>query len=81
MDKEVAEIKAEHFETLKGREVIILARSDYGWDVEHWVPDGVWPNCSYDNANEAAARVLQCLDIREPITPQSWPETTHIGKL
>lgn len=79
MDKEVAEIKAEHFDALKGREVILLVRSDYGFDVHHWTPDSVAPTSSYDNAEEAGARALQLLNVKAPINPQSWPERVAIS--
>ena len=79
MDKIVAEIKAEHFETLKSQEVIMLARSDYGFDVHQWTPSSVFPTSSYDNAEEAAARALQLLNITTPINPQSWPEKAIIS--
>lgn len=79
MDKEVAEIKSEHFAALKSREVILLVRSDYGFDVHRWTADSVAPTSSYDNPQEAAARALQLLGIKEPITPQAWPERVEIS--
>ena len=79
MDKEVAEIKAEHFEALKSREVILLVRSDYGFDVHHWTADSVAPTSSYDNSEEAGARALQLLNIATPVTPQAWPEKAIIS--
>jgi hypothetical protein len=83
MDAEIEQIKRDHFEALKPREVVMLVKADYkadyGWQVEHWLPDGVGPTSCYDTPHEAAARVLQLLDIKEPITPQSWPEIAQIG--
>ena len=32
-----------------------------------------------DEAKKAAARALQLMKIKEPVTPQSWPEIAHIG--
>lgn len=78
-DLEVDEIKREHFRALSGREVILLVRSDYGWDVEQWFPEGVAPTSSYDTPQEAGARALQLLKLKEPITPQDWPEIAQIG--
>jgi hypothetical protein len=74
-----AQIKLEHFDALKNREVILLVRSDYGFDVHHWTVDGVSPSSSYDNAEEASARALQLLNIKTPIVPQSWPERAIIS--
>jgi hypothetical protein len=79
MDAEIEQIKRDHFEALKSREVVMLVKHDYGWQVEHWHPDGVAPTSCYDTPHEAAARALQLLDIKEPITPQSWPEIAQIG--
>jgi hypothetical protein len=79
MTDEIAEIKREHFDAISSREVILVVKSDYGWNVEHWFPDGVAPTSSYDIAQEAAARALQLMKLKEPITPQAWPEIAEIG--
>lgn len=79
MDAEIEQIKTEHFEAIRGRKVVLLIKSDYGWDVETWSPGGVAPTSSYDTAQEAGARVLQLLGLKEPVTPQSWPEIAQIG--
>jgi hypothetical protein len=78
-EEEIAQIKLEHFEKLKSRRLIILVEADYGFDVEQWMPDGVAPTSSYDTAQEAAARVLQLLKLKDPVTPQNWPEVVGIG--
>lgn len=76
---EIDEIKREHFEAMKPREVVLLVKHDYGWSVGHWLPDGVAPTTAYDTPQEAAARTLQLLNIKEPVTPQDWPEIAQIG--
>jgi len=76
---EIEQIKREHFNGLLGREVILIVKHDYGYQVEQWHPDGVAPTSDYDTAPEAAARALQLLKLKEPVTPQSWPEIAQIG--
>lgn len=76
---EIEKIKRDHFDQLKSREVIVLVKADYGWDVEQWFPDGVAPTSSYDTPQEAAARALQLMKVKEPIKPQDWPEISEIG--
>lgn len=76
---DIDEIKREHFADLTKRRVILIVHHDYGFNVEQWLPNGVAPTSSYDTAQEAAARALQLLGLKDPITPQSWPETVGIG--
>ena len=45
---------------------------------EHSI-DGVAPQIRKGTKEEAAARLLQCLGIHEPVTPQNWPESICIG--
>lgn len=79
MDAEVEEIKREHFEALKSRNVILIVKSDYGYQIGQWSPDGVAPTSDYDTPQEAAARACQLLDLKEPVTPQNWPEIAQMG--
>lgn len=76
---EIDEIKSEHFNDLRHREVIMLVKHDYGYQVEHWTPTGVAPTSDYDTPQEAAARALQLMKLTEPVTPQDWPEIAQIG--
>lgn len=74
------DIRRENFGHFKDREVVMLIKSDYGWEVAHWLGSGgVAPTTTYDTSHEAAARALQLLNIKEPVTPQSWPESIQIG--
>lgn len=79
MDAEVEQIKKDHFEALRLREVVMLVKHDYGYQVEQWFPDGVAPTSDYDTPQEAAARALQLLGIKEPVKPQDWPEIAQMG--
>ncbi len=76
---EIDDIKQENFATFKDREVVMLIKADYGWQVAHWLPDGVAPTSGYDTPNEAAARACQLLKLTEPVIPQDWPEIAQIG--
>lgn len=79
MDAEVEQIKQQHFEAIKDRRVILIVAHDYGFQVEQWLPDGVAPTSDFDTPHEAAARACQLLGLKEPITPQNWPEVAQIG--
>ena len=76
---EIGDIKSKRFDDIKDRVAILLVKGDYGWRVEQWLPDGVAPSSDYDTPHEAAARACQLLGLREPVTPQSWPEVAQIG--
>lgn len=79
MDAEVEQIKQDRFAALKSREVVLLVKHDYGYQVEKWFPDGVAPTSDYDTPAEAAARAMQLLGLKEPVKPQDWPEIAQIG--
>lgn len=79
MDTEIEDIKREHFEALKSRDVILIVKADYGYQIEQWSPTGVAPSSDYDTPQEAAARACQLLGLTEPVTPQDWPEIAQIG--
>lgn len=77
---EIDDIKRRRIEDLQGREVIMLIKADYGWEVSQWLPSGgVMRPSWYDTPQEAAARACQLLKLTEPVTPQSWPEVAQIG--
>ncbi|MBR1029883.1 hypothetical protein JQ584_24095 [Bradyrhizobium liaoningense] len=72
---EMDEIRQQNFESFKGREVVMLIKADYGWEVSHWLASGgVAPTSAYDTPQEAAARACQLLKLTEPVKPQDWPE-------
>jgi hypothetical protein len=77
---EMDDIRQENYEALKGREVVLLIKVDYGWEVAHWLASGsTAPTTSYDTPQEAAARACQMLGLTEPVKPQDWPESIQIG--
>ena len=77
---EMDDIRRQNFEALKGREVVMLIKADYGWEVAQWLPSGgVAPTSSYDTPQEAAARACQLLKLTEAVKPQDWPEIAQIG--
>lgn len=61
----------------------VVAQSERGWDVWDYDSTGenISPKCSYPNAYKAAARLLQLMDIKLPVTPQDWPERICIGEI
>ena len=81
MDWSVDAIKAEHVKRLVQREVFLIERTDYGWQVQWWTPGSVAPQSDYDTPHEAAARLLQLMQIKEPVIPQGWPEDVCIGNI
>ena len=81
MDAELERIKDEHFAVIRKRDIVMIVKGDYGWEVHQWSPDGVAPQSEYDTPHEAAARALQLLKIEESVAPQDWPETCCIGRV
>lgn len=79
MDAEVEQIKDEHYANLRKGHCIIVERSDYGYRVHQWSPDGVAPQSDYDTPHETIARVMQLLEVKEPVSPQAWPEEVCVG--
>lgn len=81
MDAEVSRIKDEHYAKLRTRRVVMIEHSDYGYRVHEWSPDGVAPQSDYDTPNEAAARAMQLLGIKDAVKPQDWPESVCVGSI
>ena len=78
MDME--EVRRQNIEVLAGREVVLLIKAPYGWEVGHWLASGgTAPTSGYDTPQEAAARACQLLGLKDPVTPQDWPEIAQIG--
>lgn len=80
-DPDVERIKDRHFADLRRREVIAIVKHDYGYKIHQWSADGVAPQSDYDTPQEAAARALQLLGLKEAVKPQDWPEEVHIGTI
>ena len=60
---------------------MIAAEPDDTYSVHYHTVDGVAPPAVYVTRAEAAARVLQLLGLKEPVTPQDWPEEVCIGSI
>jgi len=59
---------------------LAIKQSKRGWDVSQIGPgNNVWPTTSYPNSTLAAARVLQLLELSQPVAPQAHPEAVCIG--
>ena len=57
-----------------------VAQTERGWDVGgHDDKGNSLPHTSYQNGYEAAARLLQLMEINLPLQPQDWPERVEIG--
>lgn len=78
-EQEVEKIKDGHFAELRKRDIIILVKADYGYEIRQMSPTGVCPTSGYDTPQEAGARALQLLGIKEPVTPQDRPEVAGFG--
>lgn len=80
-EREIEIIKDKHFDNLRKRRVFMIEAADYGYRVHEFLPDGVAPQSDYDTPHEAAARLLQLMGIKEPVTPQDWPESVCISTI
>lgn len=74
-------IKDEHLKTIRNREVFMIVAGDYGWQVQWWTKDSVAPQVEKDTPQEAVARVLQLMGIKEAVSPQDWPEDVCVGRI
>jgi hypothetical protein len=79
LDREVVAIQTEWLVEHRTHRRVMIAEEPAGWSVHLHTADGVAPPSIYPTAEQAAARVLQLLKIREPVTPQDWPEEVCIG--
>ncbi len=61
--------------------VYSVRETKIGWIVESFNNDSdeSMPQSFYETKEQAAARLLQLLEIKEPISPQSWPEQVFLG--
>jgi len=77
---EMDEIRRESLAAMGGRDVVLLVKADYGWEVANWLASGgTAPTSAYDTPQEAAARAMQLMGLTEPVKPQDWPEIAQIG--
>lgn len=79
---EFDEIRAEWFEDYRKKAVVmIIAQPEGYFTVYQHSAGGVGPPTEYQTAKEAVARLAQLLDLKDPITPQNWPEHIQIGSV
>lgn len=78
-DEEIVAIQRAQFEASRLAHRWIIVEGLEGYEVHEHTIDGVAPCSVYQTKAEAAARLLQLLDISEPVTPQNWPERVCIG--
>ena len=78
MDKETAAIAAENRAAWAGKRLWCVVEEADGYYVHSHAPDGVSPSSRHGTKREAAARVLQLLQIG-PVAPQTHPEMAVIS--
>ena len=76
---EIEKMQREWFEAHRHATRYLVVQELDGWSVHVWTIDGVAPPTTYPTKEQAAARLLQMMDIGQPITPQNWPERVGIG--
>lgn len=80
-EEEIAQMKAEHFETLTtSRTVWIIEERGADFIVHQWNDGGIAPQSAYPTLRKAAARLLQLLHVGA-VAPQTWPEDVCIGNV
>lgn len=78
IDLEVAQIMAGNLASFHGKRMIAIVEEGGKFIVHRHTSDSVCPPTTYKNEREAAARVLQLLQVG-PVWPQTWPEDARIG--
>jgi hypothetical protein len=81
-DPEIDRIQAHwHANWRHKRRWTIVEEIDGTYSVHDHSSDGVGPPSSYPDKVLAAARVLQLLGLKEPVTPQDYPERVCVGTM
>jgi len=62
-------------------QIILTSGLDGRWYIEQTDGENVWPRILFKDNVDAAARVLQLLDIKEPVSPQDYPIKVCIGEI
>ena len=79
LDADVVDIQdEEHRRMRRCQRWFVVWEPDGRYSVHSHSPTGVAPAAMYDTAEEAAARLLQLMEIRCGVLPQSWPERVGI---
>jgi len=81
LDPEITSIQQEWLDRHRLAHRWMIAEDLDGFSVHDHTIDGVAPPSTYPTREQAAARLLQLLGIKEPVTPQNWPERVCIGSV
>ena len=81
MDKEIYDMQTEWLDRNRETSRWMIVRELDGWSVHLHTIAGVAPVTTYPTKEQAAARLLQSLDIDKPVKPQDWPESVGIGRI
>jgi hypothetical protein len=80
-DQKIVAMQRQHEDGWRLAEKWIIVHTLEGYEVHHHLIDGVGPPSVYPTRDQAAARILQLLKIKQPVTPQNWPERIQIGAI
>lgn len=81
-DPEIDDIQAEWQENWRHkRRWTVVEEIDGTYSVHEHTTDGVAPPSCYPDRERAAARLLQLLGLKAPVTPQAHPERVEIGSV
>ena len=75
----VSEIQEDWLERNRFTNRWVIVQEPEGYSVHVHSIHGVAPSKVYATKEEAAARLLQLLNIGLPVTPQDWPEKVEIS--
>lgn len=80
LDPEITKIQQDWQESYRlAHRWMITQEPDGSYSVHQHQIDGVAPASTYPTKEQAAARLLQLLGLKDPVTPQNWPESVCIG--
>jgi hypothetical protein len=78
---DIEQMQREHEDRLRRTRRWLIAETAEGFEVHEWTIDGVAPWAEKATKEEAAARLLQLMEIRHAIVPQAYPERVCIGSV
>jgi hypothetical protein len=62
-------------------QIILTSAPNGKWYIDQSNGENVWPRILFKDNLDVAARVLQLLDIKEPVKPQDYPIRVCIGEI
>lgn len=63
------------------RSIVINERSDGTFLIEEFTPESVFPTIEKKDSLSCGRRILQLLNLKEPVAPQDWPEKVGITEV